>query len=124
MESYKWIDLNFSPIKLGSSFESLLRHTQEEYTNCRSAKRELMSLSSPPTNGLYEIASGYHLSVVDWDTPWTWIQPDGLEIIDSSSVHRICWSMLLMDHDGQKVTVLALPAVYDDGNNQLHHHCP
>merc|ERR1711865_1191886 len=47
--------------------------------------------------------------------PWTLVQPDGLKITDRLAVNNFCWSMLLMDKDGQKAIVLGLPAVYDDG---------
>jgi len=114
-ESDEWIDLNFSPSKVGSSFKSLLLRTQEEYTNRLDAKRLIVSSAGPPTSGAYKIASGYHLTIVDWDTPWTLIAPDGLKIIDSASVHRFCWSMLLTDQNGSSTTALVLPAVYDDG---------
>jgi len=115
-ESDEWIDLNFSPSKIGSSFRSLLLRTQEEYTNRIDAKRLIVSSLGPPTSGAYKIASGYHLTIVDWDTPWTLIAPDGLKIIDSKSVHRFCWSMLLQtDQNGPPTTAMVLPAVYEDG---------
>ena len=114
-ESNEWIDTNFSPTKVGSSFKSLLRRTQDEYTSRMDAKQSILSSSGPPTSGSYQVASGYHLTIVDWDTPWTLIAPDGLQILDNASVHRFCWSMLLTNQGGSGVTALILPAVYEDG---------
>jgi len=114
-ESDEWIDLTFSPSKVGSSFKSLLLRAQKEHANRMDAKRLIASSAGPPTSGAYNIASGYHLPIIDWDTPWTLIAPEGLDIIDPASVHRHCWSMLLADQNGPQATVLVLPAVYDDG---------
>ena len=114
-KSNDWIDATFSPTKVGSAFKSLLLRADEEFVKRSAAKRALLSSSAPPTDGAYEIASGYYSTIVDWDTPWTLLAPDGLKLLDAPALHRLCWGMLLTGQGGPETNVLVLPAVYEDG---------
>ena len=145
-QTYQWIDTSFSSQTIGTAFRSLIRRAHQEYTKRRKAETQLRSMleygdgehvrpSPILTFGAYKVVTGYHLSIVDWDEPWTLIAPEGLKILDSDQLHGLCWSMLFMDGrdddtmntngagttDGSStapVVVLALPAVYDDGGDR------
>eukprot|EP00931_Biecheleriopsis_adriatica_P057239 TRINITY_DN33952_c0_g1_i1.p1 TRINITY_DN33952_c0_g1~~TRINITY_DN33952_c0_g1_i1.p1 ORF type:complete len:692 (+),score=38.45 TRINITY_DN33952_c0_g1_i1:10-2085(+) len=127
-----WIDTTFSAAKVGNAFKSLLPRAKEEFLRRSNAKNELRRSSAPPSGGAFKISSGYYATVVDWDSPWTLLAPDGLKLINPQALHQKCWAMLLSEKLQHSGGILVLPAVYEDGksvpvqteNQSLHDDCP
>lgn len=128
----KWIDDTCSPAVVGRKFKALLLRSFAEFEKRHVAKQKLLS-AKPPTSAAYEIASGYHATIADWDAPWTLIAPDGLVIADPAQLNIRLWQVLLDNSNSiPSNMVLVLPAKYEDGtavpimdaNNNIHEDLP
>mmetsp|Transcript_9623 Transcript_9623/g.23328 ORF Transcript_9623/g.23328 Transcript_9623/m.23328 type:complete len:688 (+) Transcript_9623:157-2220(+) len=111
----EWIDNTCSPAVVGRKFKSLLLLSYSEFYNRQLATQKLFS-GAPPVSGAYEILSGYHLGIADWDAPWTLLAPDGFTVVNPMELNKQAWMMLLNVQANNPVPrVLVLPAKYDDG---------
>ena len=107
----EWIESTCSPAVVGASFKSLLRRSYEEFSMRQESRMATLS-TNPPTAGAYEIVSGYHANIADWDAPWTLIAPDGMKIIDPETLNRLAWMMLFSE---EPVMLIVIPSTYEDG---------
>lgn len=121
-ETREWIDSTFSPAAVTDSFLGLLTSAIEEHDRRAIGTMRLLGGRGPPETGAYRIISGYHTDLADWDEPWTLIAPDGMEVLDPTNVHSLCWSMYMSGiqqsrvEGGEEATnFIAVLASYDDG---------
>lgn len=111
-----WMDETFSSQAVLDKFTGLFVRAQNEFSARQEAKQELMR-GNPPKFGAYQIATGYHSTVVDWDAPWTLFAPDGLTITNEDGLNHFLWvTSLVKDDSKPSPLVMILPAVYDDGS--------
>lgn len=109
-----WIESTCSPNAVRDKFRTLLTQAASEY-EARSRGKQAILSSSPPTSGSYQVVTGYHIPIVDWDVPWTILGADGVKIMDAGALHQICWMHLLNQGEKPSSMVLVLPAKYEDG---------
>ena len=110
-----WIDKTCSPKAVGDKFKDLLHRANLEFANRENAKKALFP-SLAPLFGGYEIVSGYHIPIVDWDTPWTLFAPDGLKIVNPQHLHHSAWMVYLQSVERTPMVII-LPAKYEDGTD-------
>ncbi len=111
-----WIDTTCSPGVVGDKFKTLLIRTNQEFKN-RLLAKHLLFKSGPPSFGGYEIVKGYHVPIVDWDTPWTLLAPEGLKILRQEQLHQNAWMVHLQAHKDRTPLVMVLPSKYEDGTD-------
>lgn len=129
-ETHQWIDETFAPAVVGDKFKSLLLRSYQEFSGRMTGMHSLLS-GQPPSDGAYEIATGYHSTIVDWDTPWTLLAPDGFKVLDPLALHKVAW-MILLEQGAAPSAVLVLPTKYEDGtdvpfmdkDNNIHEDLP
>lgn len=112
--THDWMDKTFSPSVVADKFRSLLLRSNIEFHSRLVGKQQLLS-HNPPTMGAFEIAAGYHTPIIDWDTPWTLLAPEGVELVNAPAIHQTCWQALL-GKDSAGTPVMVLPARYEDGS--------
>jgi hypothetical protein len=109
-----WLESTCSPKVVGDKFRSLIKQSYAEFKSRTKAMQGVFGFS-PPTSGAYEVASGYHTPIVDWDAPWTILAADGLQVLNTEALHKICWMQLLNQGGDTPAFVLVLPTKYEDG---------
>ncbi|VEU39610.1 unnamed protein product [Pseudo-nitzschia multistriata] len=110
-----WLETTCSPDAVADKFGELLPRAIDEFW-ARETARGLLLTGAVPTEGAYEVSSGYHATIADWDAPWTLMSPDGTVVTAPEELNKMAWMMLLADNSSSSPAMaIVVPPTYEDG---------